>query len=192
MRKWIKGIMVILVAQGLILPTIMDAQDIAPSAWQRESSGWKPFLSDNGKFQVLVPTEMTEQIDSVETPVGKLFQHTFLCRDGVDLIYIVNYVDYPAHSLPTDSLDFLKEFLQATVEEDISASTGELVFEEDADIFGFPGKIWRINVSSTRSVIRSRAFISGDRFYALRTIASRAKALNPSADRFLGSFRLLR
>ena len=190
--RWSKVTMIILSAQALVLPMLLKAQDIAPSAWQRESAGWKPYLSDNGKFQVLVPAEMTERVDSVETPVGKLFQHTFLCKDGVDLLYIIKYVDYPAHSLPPDSLDFLQDFLQATVEEDVSVSAGELVFEEDADIFGFPGKIWRINVPSSRSVIRSRAFISGDRFFALRTIASRAKALNPSADRFLGSFRLLR
>lgn len=189
---WKKGMLVILAGWSVVLPACMNAQDIAPSAWQRESVGWKPFLSDSGKFQVLVPMEMSERIDSIETPIGKLFQHTFLCKDGVDLLYIIKYVDYPEHSLSADSLAFLQDFLQATVEEDVSASDGELVFEEDTDIFGFPGKIWRINVPSTRSVIRSRAFIAGDRFFALRTIASRAKALNPSADRFLGSFRLLR
>lgn len=190
--QWKKAIMAILAVQIMALPAWVNAQDVAPSAWQRESVGWKPFLSDNGKFQVLVPMEMSERIDSVETPIGKLFQHTFLCKDGTDLLYIIKYVDYPAHSLSADSLDFLQDFLQATVEEDVSASDGELVFEEDADIFGYPGKIWRINVPATRSVIRSRAFVAGDRFFALRTVASRAKALNPSADRFLGSFRLLR
>jgi len=66
------------------------------------------------------------------------------------------------------------------------------VYAEDALIEGFSGKIWRINVPGSRSVIRSRAFIAADRFYIIRTVASRAKALNPSSDRFLTSFRLLR
>jgi len=183
---------VLLLLLGPMLYSAVWSQDIAPSAWQRESAGWKPFLSDLGKFQVLVPGEMTERVDSLETPVGKLFQHSFLCKDGADLVYIVDYVDYPELSLPGDSLDLLKDFLQATVEEEVQVSGGELVFEESADILGYPGKIWRINVPASRSVIRSRAFIAGDRFYALRAIASKAKALNPSGDRFLNSFRLLR
>ena len=182
----------LLIWAAALIPVAVFSQDIAPSAWQRESTGWKPFLSDGGKFQVLVPGEMSEKIDSVITPIGQLFRHTFICKDGTDLLYMINYVDYPEQSLPVDSLDFLQDFLQATVEEEVSASGGELVFEERADILGFPGKIWRINVPATRSVIRSRAFIAGDRFYALRTIASRAKALNPSGDRFLSSFRIVR
>lgn len=170
----------------------LAAQDIAPSAWQQERSGWKPYLSEGGKFQVLVPFEMSETVDSADTPVGKLFNHTFLCKDGPDLNYLITYIDYPPQAIPPDSLELHRELLQATLEEEANSSGGELVYAEDALIEGFSGKIWRINVPGSRSVIRSRAFIAADRFYIIRTVASRAKALNPSSDRFLTSFRLLR
>lgn len=177
----------------ILLPLCLPkAQDIAPSAWQKERSGWKPYLSEGGKFQVLVPFEMKEQVDSADTPVGKLFNHTFICKDGPDLDYVITYVDYPPQAIPPDSIELKRELLQATLEEEAGSSGGELVYAEDALIEGYPGKIWRINIPDKRAVIRSRAFIAGDRFYIVRTVASRAKALNPSSDRFLSSFRLLR
>lgn len=183
----------ILMAFAVCYPLwILSAQDIAPSAWQQERSGWKPYLSEGGKFQVLVPFEMSELVDSADTPVGKLFNYTYVCKDGPDLNYLITYIDYPPQSIPPDSLELRRELLQATLEEEVYSSGGELVYAEDAAIEGFFGKIWRINIPDKRSVIRSRAFIAGDRCYIIRTIASRAKALNPSSDRFLTSFRLLR
>lgn len=175
----------------LLGASFLTAQDIAPSAWQRETAGWKPFLSEGGRFQVLTPAPMQERVDSAETPLGLLKYHAFICRDGADLRYVVSYVEYPEDAVHEDSTELLQELFQATLEEALSVTGGELAFQENAEVAGYPGRIWRINVPETRSVIRTRVFVAGSRFYTVQTVSSRNKALNPSADRFLSSFRLL-
>ena len=82
---------------------------------------WSEYKSFDGKFRVLVPAEMTAKVDSIQTEVGKLAYHTHLyqptdVKTGENLIYMVSYVDYPEHSIHSDSTEILDEFFENTIE----------------------------------------------------------------------------
>ncbi|MFM8362332.1 MAG: hypothetical protein ACKOA4_06500 [Haliscomenobacter sp.] len=177
--------LLLLLAWGIA--SALPAQDPASP----QSSAWAPFTSVEGRFEVLTPAPMRARADSAQTLIGTLVYHTFICREGPDMTYLVSYCDYPAGSVHSDSLDLLREFFMATIEQSLSGvEEGELVYAEDISILGFPGKSWRINAPAKRSVLRTRAFVADNRFYSLQTVMSKGQSLNPNSQRFMESFRI--
>lgn len=185
-----KSIIAFWVVQFFLLTAAL-AQDPAPSAYVPATNGWGNFESLEGKFGVLTPAPMRHRVDSALTAIGNLTYHSFICREGADMIYLLSYCDYPEGSVHSDSTAFLSEFFQATLDQSVQNSGGELVYSEGAVIWGFPGKQWRINVPENKQVIRTKVFVVGNRFYTLQTVMSKGQSLNPNSQRFLESFRLL-
>lgn len=167
------------------------AQEPIPSAWLRQSSGWSEFLSLEGGFKVLSPVALRERADTIPTALGNLVYHTFHCKESADMVYMVSYCDYPDYTIHEDSVDMLKEFFQVTMEQAAFSVEGEVAYQEDRYVLGYPGKVWRINSPKAKSVIRTRAFVAGSRYYAVQTVMMKGQSLNPSSERFLDSFRLL-
>ncbi|MBK6948533.1 MAG: hypothetical protein IPH16_11145 [Haliscomenobacter sp.] len=170
---------------------LLRAQESIPSAWPRQSSGWSEFLSVEGGFKVLSPAGLRERADTIPTPLGNLVYHTFHCKESADIVYMVSYCDYPEYTIHQDSVDMLQEFFKATMEQAAFSVEGEIAYQEDQDVLGYPGKVWRINSPKSKSVIRTRAFVAGSRYYAVQTVMMKGESLNPSSERFLESFRLL-
>ncbi|MBV6428612.1 MAG: hypothetical protein KIPDCIKN_03147 [Haliscomenobacter sp.] len=169
----------------------LPAQESIPSAWLKQSSGWSEFLSVEGGFKVLSPAGLRERADTIPTALGNLVYHTFHCKESADMVYMVSYCDYPEYTIHEDSVEMLKEFFQATMEQAAFSVEGEIVYQEDRAVLGYPGKVWRINSPKSKSVIRTRAFVAGSRYYAVQTVMMKGESLNPSSERFLDSFRLL-
>ena len=157
---------------------------------------WQEFKSYEGRFSVLAPGAFQQQVDSIETPVGRLAYHVFFyqpeTKDSADnLIYMISYCDYPPFSLDADSTDLLNEFFEATIESAVESVDGELAYASDRPYFRYPGRIWRINYLDGQALIKTRALVAGNRYYALQTATVKNRSLNPASDRFLDSFRLL-
>ncbi len=155
---------------------------------------WQEFRSLEGKFRILVPGELTHRVDSLSTPLGSLAFHTFFFQperqDAENLFYGISYCDYPPNSIHSDSTALLEEFFQATMEEAAESVGGDLIYSAPETLDGYPGRVWRVEYGEGKVAVRSRAFLVGRRFYLLRCVAFRERALNPSAERFFDSFRL--
>ena len=157
---------------------------------------WKDFQSFEGHFRVSAPGEFREKTDSIETPVGKLAYHVFFyqpeVKDSADnLIYMVSYCDYPPFALDADSTELLNEFFDVTIEAAVESVNGELAYSSERSFFSYPGRIWRIDYLNGQAVIKTRALIVGNRYYALQTATLKGHSLNTASDRFMDSFRLL-
>ena len=171
---------------GLYLSASLCAQEAA----------WPETLSYEGRFRVRAPALLHEAVDTVETPVGTLVMHIFYhqpddAKTAPNLFYQVLYVDYPPEALQADSTDLLAAFWETTIQEAAESVRGEVVYQADREWLGRPGKVWRIEYLDGQAVIRSRALVADNRFYLVQTISLREKALNPEAERFFESFRLL-
>jgi len=171
---------------GMFLLTALGAQEPA----------WPETLSYEGRFRVRAPEVLTEVVDTVAAPVGKLVMHIFYhqpedAKTAPNLFYQVLYVDYPPEALHADSTALLSDFWQTTIEQAAESVRGEVVYQADREWLGWPGKVWRISYLDDQAVIRSRAIVARNRFYLVQTISLREKALNPDAERFFESFRLL-
>ncbi|MFT6742828.1 MAG: hypothetical protein ACJAVF_004349 [Paraglaciecola sp.] len=156
---------------------------------------WQVYKSFEGKFRVLVPAEMSAKVDSIETEVGKLAYHTYLYQPedvkvAENLIYMVSYVDYPELSIHSDSTDLIEEFFDNTVESATEAVMGNLIYASETTLNDYPGRLWRIEYLEDRAVIKTRAFLVENRYYAIQTICLKEKALNSSSDKFFNSFHV--
>ena len=156
--------------------------------------GWEEFKSYEGRFRVLVPGTLTQKTDSIATPIGHLAYHVFYYQpaDSADnLIYMLSYCDYPPFTLDADSTELLNEFFEATIESAVESVNGELAYASERPYLEYPGRIWRIDYLNGQAIIKTRALVVGNRYYALQTATVKPRSLNLSSDRFLDSFHLL-
>jgi hypothetical protein len=156
---------------------------------------WNRFESEKGNFSVLVPGKMTQKKDTVETEIGNLTYHIYFHKpeleDADNFLYMVSYCDYPEGTVHSDSTELLAEFFEATVESSTFSVNGELYYSSDIEYRGYPGKIWRVNYGDNTAAIKTKAFVIGNRYYAIQAITLRDKSLNAAIDKFLDSFQLL-
>ncbi len=157
---------------------------------------WEILTSLEGRFSVVVPGEMRENVNSVETPIGTLTYHSFIyepkAKDADNLAYIISYCDYPEYSIHSDSTTLLEEFYKATIETSIQSVKGELVYDSETEIDGYAGKIWRVSYGLEGSAsIKTQACVAENRYYSIQTISLKNKILNPSIDKFMDSFRII-
>ncbi len=157
---------------------------------------WEEYYDYEGSFRVRTPGPFVQRVDTVKTPLGKLAYHTFMFvmkneSYAENVFYMVNYCDYPPGALHQDSTELLAEFMDATVDEATRAVRGELVYQDDIDINEFPGRFWRIHYRGGDAVIKTKAFVVGNRYYQVQTAMTREMGLNRASDEFLDSFRLI-
>lgn len=156
---------------------------------------WRSFVSYNGGFKVETPGDMKEVVNTGKTALGDLEYHVFVHRDNEEdadnLMYMISYCDYPEGSIHSDSTELVNEFLDATVESATKSVNGSLVYSHDIKVKKYPGKLWRVNYGEGKGVIRTKAFIKGNRFYTIQTACNSDKSLNMSSDKFMDSFTFL-
>ncbi len=159
-------------------------------------ASWVACNSYDGRFQVLSPGQLLEKTDSVDTPLGKLAYRVHFYQSGDktadNLLYMISWCDYPEGSIAADSTDLLEAFFDATMESAAFSVKGKVVYSDAYSQEDYPGRIWRIDYLDGNAIIKTRAFVVGSRYYALQTVALKEKHLNPSAEKFFDSFRLVK
>ncbi|MEN0005391.1 MAG: hypothetical protein AAF798_14665 [Bacteroidota bacterium] len=159
-----------------------------------EYQKWEDFRSYEGKFRVLIPGAVSTKEQTLETGVGELTYHTAYCelkdKNADNLVYIISYCDYPDGGMHSDSTELLGEFFAATMEGAAASVEGAVVYEQTRDFREYPGRVWRVDYLEGKAVIKTRAFLVGNRFYSLQTITTKERSLNRSSERFFSSFRL--
>lgn len=186
----------ILIISALFFTASLQAQREQVSSWERTRAEWKETVSYEGRFAVSSPGPLTERADTVVTPVGEMVYHTFFFQTPTDtadnVFYMLSYTTYPEGSVHHDSTDLLGDFFRETIDAALDEVRGELMFVTPYEQTGFPGRYWRIDFLDGKASVRTKAFVVDNRYYALQTITRRETGINPSTDRFMDSFRLLR
>lgn len=165
-------------------------------AWMQAQTKpkWEEFRSLEGRFRVLTPGAMRTKTDTMETAIGKLAYHTFFFEDAEqnteNAVYLLSYCDYPEGSLHHDSIALVAEFLDATVQESAFSVAGDVAWSNDIRSGVYPGKSWRVDYKDKRAVIKTRAYVAGNRYYSVQTVMKRERSLNAASDKFLESFRI--
>lgn len=153
---------------------------------------WKEYKSVEGKFQVLTPGDFDRAVDTVKTDLGKLAYHILVYnntqKNAENLFYMITFCDYPPGTIHSDSTALLKDFFEASIDQAASSVKGEVMYQGDITLKGYPGKMWRINYLRDQAVIKTRAFIVGNRFYSIQTVTLKDMAINAASERFFDSF----
>ncbi len=157
---------------------------------------WEWYTSEQGLFTVYTPGKLIEKVDRTETALGDLAYHTYYYqpedKEDDNFLYTISYCDYPEGSMHSDSTDLVKDFFEATIDASVRSVKGELFYQSDISTGSFPGKIWRVNYGDNAAAIKTKAFLVKNRYYAVQTITLREKSLNPSIDKFLDSFKVIK
>ena len=156
---------------------------------------WEEMVSYDGRFRILSPGNLTAKQDTVQTPIGPLVYHTHFYHADDDqkenYVYMLSYCDYPAFTMHSDSTELIEEFFATTIDAAVSSVNGVLMYSTDTDLSSFPGKLWRIDYLSGQGIIKTKAVVVRNRYYAIQTVTRKGMGLNRSSDLFLDSFRLL-
>lgn len=155
---------------------------------------WEEFRSYEGRFRVLAPGSFRLKTDSIATDVGTLAWHTYFfddpTREAENAVYMLSYVDYPEGSIHHDSTELVSALFDATVEESAFSVAGGVTWSNRIRLGQYPGMFWRVDYKDGRAVIKTKAFVAGNRYYAIQVVMRRERSLNTAADKFLESLRL--
>ncbi len=156
---------------------------------------WEPFVSYDGKFQVLAPGPFRTNVDSIATPIGTVAYHSFFHQPSAEnadnVLLMVSYCDYPPRTIHSDSADLVPTFFENTIDAATESVDGNLVYSDSILLSGYPGRFWRIDYLDDQAVIKTKAFLVKNRFYSVQSIMYRNRSLNLASDKFLNSFEVL-
>ncbi len=149
-----------------------------------------------GRFTIESPIALQHDSTLIATDMGGVNYHSYHCaveEEGANFVYLVQYYSSPSLLVYEDSVDLLKEFLDATVQQSAESISGEVLIEDDIKHRNlFPGRFWRTHYNSGHSVMKTQAFLAGDRFYLVQVAVDANHSLSPKIDRFFDTFKIIR
>ncbi len=163
------------------------------SAQSQDKDAWKWFTPKGETFAVHVPYEMQSGEKKVLTDVGTMHPVTWLCKGkegDYNHLFLLSYVDYPQDVIQRDSIDFLRELLNESMQAHIEDLKAELVYDGTSDYLSHPGIIYRATYNEGKVSVKCRMMIIGNRFYSLQAYCPAIWAMNQEMDKFLMSFSI--
>lgn len=163
-------------------------------SWEMTETRWELIEDYAGRFKISAPGPFQKWTDTMRTAVGELVQHVYYLQPNSEKaeneVYMVSYIDFPEGSLHHDSTELLVDFFAETLAGAESNVRGEVMFEREESLQGFPARYWRIDYLNGRASIRTKAVVVGNRYYSVQTVTRRSYGINHSTDRYLDSFRV--
>jgi hypothetical protein len=166
------------------------SQPARSSSTQNNPTAWQEFSSDKGRFSVLMPGRPTAKTISI--PVEGLKIDMYMHSLMTTIRYSVSYYDLP---VKVDDPDEIKKFLQNAKQGGISSIHGRLLEDREIKLGKYPGYYVAL-VTPDDSVLRSKSFLVGQRFYQVtintprEPVPGKSRIFQDVAARFLDSFKL--
>ena len=154
---------------------------------EASQGAWSPFLSREGRFEVLMPGAPELKRVSRETDAGTIVQNQFVQMFGSRVV-IVAYADLP--DIPLQGAD-VERFLHDACTGAVRAIEGtEIGSRERVELDGYPGLTMDVVAGDGSLRLLGRVYVAGDRYYVL------GYGLPPDedaaeAERFFSSFAIL-
>jgi hypothetical protein len=159
------------------------------------------FTWEEGRFTILFADKPKVGQQVIKLPVGDVTMHIFTAefpkQTGEMVVSYAGSDGKLTYTLkiqvtPDEALDEGKESVLAAARDKLAEEVGGKVVEEsDAQIAGYEGHAYRLDVAGPKPVVvAARAAIVGKRTVVLYVIGDRAAAAGPSAERFLDSFQV--
>ena len=156
---------------------------------------WERYVSKEGKFSIMTPGTLTEQLDTAQTAIGpvvcnNLFYHQK--TDTTQTIYTLSYCDYPAETLHSDSTELVDLYFSSTVESMQNTLGGELLYQTTDRVYQYPAHLWKISYDENKKNAKFKTIMVDNRLYVLQVRTTDQPVTRKDANRFLDSFRILR
>jgi len=107
-----------------------------------------------------------------------------------NLMYLIEYYDYPEGTFPEDSTALKLFFYEQTAQATSYEIGGTLSYSSESSVDGIDGFLYRCQYKNDAYVMKSRMFFVGDRFYHIKVYSEKEFSLNDEMDWYLDSFKL--
>lgn len=166
------------------------------SAFTLFSATWQTFRTIEGGFEIQVPATLEHTIQQINTDLGPIDFHTYYLITENEkkghFFFQVSYYESEALEIPADSLKLIEDFFAATVEQAAISVSGQVLILDEVAYQGlYPGRFWRIHYNGGRSVLKTKAYLVGDRYYSIQVAVDADFSLDDDIDRFMDSFKLI-
>lgn len=146
-------------------------------------------------FEVQVPAEMGVKTKEITTDLGIMTTTTYAHEpkeEAMNFLYVVNVVEYPPGTFPTDSIELVDDFLSEALLSIADGVKGELIYQSEIQEKGNgQGKLFRLKYDSGFGVIKGKTYMKDDVFITLQVYTTKSNSLNDEMDLFLDSFRAM-
>jgi hypothetical protein len=149
---------------------------------------------DEEKISILTPGVMEYKEVEMKTDIGLINRHFYFYQDTTsesgNYLYTLSYYDYPPGSFHPDSIEFIELFLDLTVEGSVKALDGDLLYDGDIEMWGFPAKIWRVSIQNGAASVKNQVILADDRVITMQVFTHPGKSKNNQIDQFLKSIKI--
>ena len=157
---------------------------------------WYLLESEPLGYKIEFPKEPTENPQVVNSEIGELKMNIFMLdasksRKDDNLVYMVNYTEYPDTLISSEKIDILDNFFRNSIDGAVRNVHGKLLSEKIIKINEYPGREIKIDFKDGMAVIRIRLYLVKNKLYMLQTITETKKDFNKSINRFMDSFELI-
>jgi hypothetical protein len=177
-------------------PVIVLVLLVAIIAGFTTSEKWTMIQSKKFGFKIEFPKKPTESFEEIDSDIGKLKMNLFVLDasnlpKSENMIYLVNYTEYPGNSVTSENKDVLPTFFKGAVEGAVGNVKGKLISEKVVKISGYEGRHIKIDYQEGIAVINMRMFLVKNKMYVIETITATKDDDNKSMTRFMESFKLV-
>lgn len=157
--------------------------------FEPDPSLWSEFVSEEGRFKMLMPSKPLVQTLTLESGQGKIVYHSFVAKNG-GIVGLVNYADLPNASDPALS----KEIFDEVRDQFLKQLEGKLQGEKTISLDGHRGREIKFNMYGGEGTIR--VYLVNERLYQVAitifTMPGKSEAgkYNDDVKRFLDSFQI--
>jgi hypothetical protein len=152
-----------------------------PPITAMDSSGWVKFISDEGRFSVLVPDSPTEKTSTEDSAHGPFTTHLFVVK-GTS-VYLIGWVDYDP------SFNFNRQAeLEANRDNFVKGINATLVSTRATVINGYSAI--EFTADSGDRIFKSRVFMVGRRPYQIVIGSPKGTDDTANVNRFFNSFKV--
>jgi hypothetical protein len=150
--------------------------------------GWSHYVAPDGSFEVALPAEPVETLQTVESRFGTLDLRVVSAEpEGPERAYFVIHGEHPAAIVaqnPTEQrLDGVRDALASTFD-------GRVLEEHDYSLEGRPGRALRMTSATGEASVLAWIVLDGRRVYEIVAVTSPEDADTPDIERFRDSFHL--
>ncbi|MFC1484531.1 hypothetical protein ACFL6Q_05745 [Candidatus Neomarinimicrobiota bacterium] len=147
---------------------------------------FRDYISEEGRFTVLMPKNVDYQVQQVNTPGGLQEIHLFSARSG-SFEYLVSYADYPEWYI--SSVDHAT-VLDGGRDGMVNNVFGELSVETILEVQDFPAREILIKAPQN-SALKARIILAGNRLYMINVGSQTDNIYSHTVDKVLRSFKIL-
>lgn len=152
---------------------------------QKDFTGLKEFKSPDNSFIVMLPKDVKEEKQSINTQLGPIELVSYYAK-AKHQEFTIAYSDYPDSFITARDPNVL---LDGSRDGAVKNIQGTLLSETIIDMNGHPGRELRIE-GPQKIIMKSRIYLVGKRLYQIMTISKPDHSFDKKIEEVLSSFKI--